>query len=123
MANLPAIIQSAIEQPPADAWSVLAGIAAFGSTLAASTLAQCRILGMSTGSPHPLPFCAGFATVCAASMASHHASIAAHKYVKYGEKPFSGLDPWGSRSNAAFSFREDHVDLKFVQIPLHTVRM
>jgi len=122
-ANLSAVIQTALEQPPADAWSILAGFVAFGSTLAASTFTQGRILGISTGSRFPMPFCAGLASVCAASLASHHASIAAHEYVTYGRKPRALFAPWDYQSNALFSFREDHLDLKIVQIPLHTVRM
>ena len=127
---LPEIVQMVVDQSPRETWPVLAGIAAFGSTLAISTLAQWRILGISTGSLRPLPTAAGFATVCAASLASHHASIAAHEYVQNGRDPASYYDPasffqlgGATWNNAAFSYREDYLDLKYFKIPLHTIRM
>jgi hypothetical protein len=127
---LPEIVQTVVDQSPRETWPVLAGVAAFGSTLAISTLAQWRILGISTGSLRPLPTAAGFATVCAASLASHHVSIAAHEYVQYGRDPASYFDPasffqlgGNNWNNAAFSYREDYLDLKYFKIPLHTLRM
>jgi hypothetical protein len=122
--NLPEIVQTVVDQAPRETWPILAGICAFGSTLAISTLAQWRILGISTGSLRPLPTAAGFATVCAASLASHHASIAAHEYVQNGRDPASYFQLGGaSWNNAAFSYREEYLDLKYFKIPLHTVRM
>jgi hypothetical protein len=123
--NLPEIVHTAVDQAPQETWSVLAGVFAFASTLAASTFVQWRILGISTGSPRPLPT-AGFVTVCAASLASHHVSIAAHEYFQNGKNPASyfELGGGGIRNNAFFSYREDYVvDSKYVKIPMHTVRM
>jgi hypothetical protein len=122
--NLPEIVQTVVQEAPPETWPVLAGVFAFGSTLAASTFAQMRIFGISTGSPRPLPTVAGFATVCAASLASHHASIAAHEYIQNGQNPVDYFElGGGTRNNAFFSYREDYVDSKYVKIPMHTVRM
>jgi hypothetical protein len=119
------IVQTVVNQSPQETWSVLAGILAFGSTLAVSTLVQSRVLGISTGSPRPLPTAAGFATVCAASLASHHASIAAHEYQQNGRtRTLASYFQLGvARNYAAFSYREDYLDLNVVKVPLHTVRM
>jgi hypothetical protein len=124
--NLPEIVQTVVDQAPQETWPVLAGVCAFGSTLAASTFVQWRILGISTGSPRPLPTAAGFVSVCAASLASHHVSMAAHECFQTGMNPASyfELGGGGSRNNAFFSYREDYVvDSKYVKIPMHTVRM
>jgi hypothetical protein len=127
---LPEIVQTVVDQSPRETWPIIAGVTAFGSTLALSTLAQWRILGISTGSLRPLPTAAGFATVCVASLASHHASIAAHEYIQNGQNPTSYFDTasifqrgGGNWNNASFRYREDYLDLKYVKIPLHTVRM
>ncbi len=64
-----------------DALSVAAGCFAFGSSLAVSTLAQWKILGVSTGTIRPIPTVLGMVTVCAASLASHRASIMVHQAV------------------------------------------
>jgi hypothetical protein len=127
---LPEMVQTVVDQSPRETWPILAGVAAFGSTLAISTLAQWRIFGISTGSLRPLPTAAGFATVCAASLASHHASIAAHEYIQNGRNPASYFDTasifqlgGANWNNAAFSYREDYLDLKYFKIPLHTIRM
>jgi hypothetical protein len=127
---LPEFVQTVVDQSPRETWPILAGVAAFGSTLAISTLAQWRVLGISTGSLRPLPTAAGLATVCAASMASHHVSIATHEYVQNAQNPATYFQLGGGGgggnfnwNNAAFSYREDYLDLKYFKIPLHTVRM
>jgi len=126
----------------AELWSVLGGTAAFWSTLAASTLTQQRLLGIHTGavptlmSPLPVPTIAGVATVCLASLAAHRASISTHGYVQHGIIPsslsFGGPSPLqqqrhsgigGGRSFVRGSYEEDFIDLKYVQVPFHTLRM
>jgi hypothetical protein len=122
--NLPEIVQTVVDQAPQETWPILAGVSAFTSTLAISTFAQWRILGVSTGSPRPLPTAVGLATVCAASLASHHASIAAHEFAQNGRKPASYFQlEGGTWDNASFGYREDYIDSKYIQIPMHTVRM
>lgn len=122
MANQVATIaETVIDQSPPDSWSILAGVAAFGSTLAVSTWAQGRLLGISTGSPRPVATVAGVAAVCAASLASHHACLATHDSIKYGRSHRNYMPLGGG--NSMFRFREDHLDLKVVKIPLHPIRI
>lgn len=62
-----------------NALSVSAGCFAFGSSLAVLTFAQLKVLGVSTGSMRPIPTVLGMASVCLASLASHHTSITVHQ--------------------------------------------
>jgi hypothetical protein len=57
---------------------VLSGLAAFGATLAVSTLAQ-KFVGISTATK-VLPTVNGFLTVCAASLVSERVAILAHEW-------------------------------------------
>lgn len=52
----------------------LAGVAAFGSSLAVSTFAQLHVLGVSTATRPPFPTLVGTASVALASLASHGAT-------------------------------------------------
>lgn len=106
--------------PRTDVYSMLAGTAAFGSTLALSTMTQ-QMFHISTASRPPLPTLLGLASVCVASLASHHAAIATNQYLQWGYLPSWKI--WEYSQNAIFSFREDYLDLNLVQIPLHTVRI
>lgn len=66
-------------QPPKETWPIIAGMAAFGSTLAMATFSQLKVLGISTGTRPPfVPSVLGIASVCAASLASHGAAMKAH---------------------------------------------
>ena len=59
---------------------MVSGCFAFGSTLAASTAVQ-KVIGISTGT-NVVPSLLGFATVCAASLASEQAAILTHQMQK-----------------------------------------
>jgi hypothetical protein len=59
--------------------AISAGCFAFGTSLAISTLVQCKLLGLSTGSVRPLPSLFGVLSVGVASLASHYSSIAAYQ--------------------------------------------
>lgn len=76
-------LQQQQQQPPflspSEKLSIVSGIVTFGSTLALSTFTQGRLLHVSTGTPGPFPTILGVATVCIASLASHHVSCTVHK--------------------------------------------
>lgn len=144
----------------------MAGTLAFGSTLALSTLAQQRILHISTGTPAPIPSLVGFATVCLASVAAHKAATALYSYQYYhppnllsGGQPAGGLaeqleifrfqslertrqaleqplPSWQEvrertqsllslRRKTSSTYKDEHdfLDLKYVQLPMHTLRI
>ena len=67
--------EASFREHQTEVFSLVGGVVAFGSALALSTWAQGRILGISTGTPGPTPTLAGLATVCLASLASHHAAL------------------------------------------------
>jgi hypothetical protein len=62
-----------------DTLSIVAGCFVFGTSMAVSTFAQGKLLGVSTGSVRPIPSVLGIVTVCAASLISHRASIMVHQ--------------------------------------------
>lgn len=74
---------------------VMSGFAAFGATLAISTLAQ-NLAGISTATK-VLPTVGGFVTVCAASLASERTAILIHEWMK---------DPKAFQKNPAKRIRE-----------------
>ena len=79
MDKLPSSFQVPAVVVSPDALSIVAGCFAFGSSLAVSTLAQGKLLGVSTGTVRPIPTVLGVATVCAASLISHGTSIMVHQ--------------------------------------------
>jgi len=102
-----------------DLWSVGAGAMAFWSTLALATLAQQKLLGISTGTPPPAPTVAGFFGVCAASLAAHEAAVATYQYVETGTVAIGGRRRSGARYDD-----DDCLHLtQHVRIPLHAVRI
>lgn len=74
---------------------VLSGCAAFGATLALSTLTQ-KIVGISTGTK-VLPTVNGFVTVCAASLVCEKVAILTHEWMK---------DPQGFQISAGRRIRQ-----------------
>ena len=81
--------ETSLREHQTEALSLFGGVVAFGSTLAVSTWAQGRILGISTGTPGPTPTLAGLATVCLASWASHHAALFITEQYPYYRVKFS----------------------------------
>ena len=115
------------KQIPTDAWSVLAGAASFGGSLAISTTLQQKIFGISTGTPAPIPSLMGMASVCVASTTAHQVALATHVYATTGQWPtkFSLWPRHPRRRGGYYLFHEnDQVwDLGVVQIPHHTLRI
>lgn len=74
-------IATSMSLPPSTI-PMLAGYAAFASSLALSTFLQIRLLGVSTGSHRPIPSLVGLASVALSSLASHNASIKAHAFCR-----------------------------------------
>lgn len=116
-------IQQFLQQHKSELLSMAAGVATFGSTLCFSTWTQGRLLGISTGTPGPTPTLVGLATVCAASWASHYAAIWCEQSCRQ-ERLLSFVE-WReqSRTAAVAHDRRDSLDLKYVKIPWHTLRM
>ena len=79
----PIVLETAdtlVSRTPRETWPIVSGVAAFGSTLAVATFGQLKLLGVSTGTRPPMiPSTLGVVSVCAASVASHHAAMAAHR--------------------------------------------
>lgn len=119
--SLRAIVPSSVPRATKeDGWSIAAGVGAFWSTIALSTVTQQRLLGITTATQPPLPTLVGLATVGIASLASHHAALIAHEYAHTGKLPRF----WErNNDNAVFGSREDYLSWQQVQIPLHAVRM
>ncbi|GKZ01402.1 hypothetical protein MPSEU_001091000 [Mayamaea pseudoterrestris] len=110
-----------------DVYAMIAGTAAFSSTLALSTYVMQQVLRISTATNRPIPSLSGVASVCLASVASHHAAIATNEYVVQGKLP-TLFDIRRRQRDTILdtSFRRknnDFLDLHFVQIPLHTLRI
>lgn len=99
-----------------DVLSIAAGCFAFGSTLALSTLAQGRIMRLSTGSVRPLPTLGGMVSVGLAALASHQSSIMTHRAAttKNGSARRLG------KSNRG---RHDEVSIGEFNVSKHTLRM
>ena len=108
---------------PPEALAVLAGTASFGCTLAMSTTLQQRLLGMSTGTPAPLPSLVGAASVCVASTTAHQVALATHAFADTGEWP-ENFTLWPRADQSAYFFYQDQIlDLKVIQLPMHSVRI
>lgn len=73
-------VSAALSLPPSTI-PMIAGYSAFASSLALSTLLQLKLLGVSTGSPRPIPSLIGMASVALSSLASHNACIKAHGFL------------------------------------------
>jgi hypothetical protein len=110
---------------PSDAWSILAGAVSFGTTLALSTTVQKHVLGLSTGSPAPLPSLVGLASVCLASTTAHQVALATQSYVTTGVWPDDfNLWPRSQHSPSAWFYKNEQVlNLQIAQVPLHTARI
>jgi hypothetical protein len=106
--------------PRPELCSMIAGMAAFSSTLALSTLTLHHVFHISTATVRPMPTLCGMASVCLASMTSHEAAIATNQYMVTGKLP-SLLNPLRNRTNNPR--RDQYLDLYYVQIPLHTIRI
>jgi hypothetical protein len=116
--NLPIHLPAALNVSP-EACSIVAGCFAFGSSLALSTLAQGKLLGISTGSVRPLPTVMGMVSVGLATMASHHSSIAVHRAMRDDD------DNYYSRGTCKknWSRRHDEVSIGEVTVSKHALRM
>ena len=69
-----------VSETPRETWPIASGVAAFWATLAMATFGQLKVLRISTGTRPPLiPSTLGMMSVCAASLASHQAAIAANR--------------------------------------------
>jgi len=112
---------------PQEVWSITAGITAFWSSLAVSTFTQQRILGISTGTPRPLPTLVGIASVALASLASHHVAISTFLNYESIRLNFPSTlfqsTKAGLPRHRIFEDPTERLDLKYVQLPLHTVKM
>lgn len=110
---------------PPETWAVVAGAASFGATLGVCTTVQQRILGLSTGSPPPLPSLVGVASVCLASTLSHQVALGAHAYATTGSWP--GRDtwrPWPSNRALVYQDASSFVDVFGIgKINMHTIRI
>jgi hypothetical protein len=109
------------------------GVGVFGGTLAVSTLAQ-KLMGISTGTAAGLPVVAGFATVCVASVFSHHAATACHQYIRSNKKnrllhqhnivvPHDFLTRTSKLLHEQRAAVSDYIDVTNSRVPLHTIRM
>ena len=111
------------ELPRTDVYSILAGTAAFSSILALSTYALHHVLHISTATMRPVPTLCGMASVCLASITSHQTAIATNQYMTTNRLP-SLLDN-GRPFHYLMDYERKHqyLDLYYVQIPLHTLRI
>lgn len=108
---------------------MVSGCVAFGSTLAASTAMQ-KAVGVSTGTS-VVPSLLGFATVCAASLASEQAAILTHQMQQDPRKRNFGYlrrrlrrsirDVSGNIIHSSSNFIEG--DRKPLKLPMHEVRV
>jgi hypothetical protein len=126
---------TALQEIPRNDWyAMLAGTAAFSSTLAASTYALHHVLHISTATIRPVPTLCGMASVCLASLTSHQAAIATSQYLTNGRLPSLGRvsrrapindsdSLLGDYSYSRHSQQQPCLDLYYLQIPLHTLRI
>jgi hypothetical protein len=98
---------------------LIAGSTTFAGTLALSTFLQQQLFHITTATRPPGPSAVGFATVCAASLASHAAAIASHELVRTGKLP-QVRETW---------FRDSSFDWKIHHnghhhyVPMQAIRM
>ena len=128
------VTTTVVQYVPQETLPVVAGCFAFGSTLAASTLAQ-KVIGISTATK-VLPSAIGFATVCVASLVSQHAAIASHGWVQesfYKNKKFQAITKASNSrrqttESSSYLFNrqrqlQPHLNVGGLQIPMHDVRV
>jgi hypothetical protein len=120
--NLPIHLPATLNVSP-EACSIVAGCFAFGSSLALSTLAQGKLLGISTGSVRPLPTVMGMVSVGLATMASHHSSIAVHRAMNNDEDQHYYYSRGKYNNNNHRGRRNDEVSIGEITISKHTLRM
>jgi hypothetical protein len=133
--------------PTSESFAVLMGIVTFGSTLAISTITQGKLLHISTGTSGPIPSLIGFTTVCLASVASHNVALYTkhhcHEYFRLNHKYPTilstiqhdvqqiAIDLQVFRHKLRKDVRNvlfgnnptEYLDLKGLQVPIHTIRM
>lgn len=103
-------VSAALNLPPRTL-SIAAGYAAFASSMALSTFLQLKLLGVSTGSPRPIPSLLGIASVALSSLAAHKASVKV-----YSEQHDLSL-------SLATSSSRDMISFGAIQVDKHTLRM
>ena len=104
---------------------IAAGYITFASSLALSTLVQLKILGISTGSPRPIPSLVGLASVALSSLASHNASIQAHALCRHY---YTGASSSSQRRATSASFQlprwqSEVLNFGAIQVDKQTLRM
>ena len=109
--NIADMALSATSSLPPSTLPIVAGYAAFASSLALSTFLQLKILGVSTGSPRPIPSLVGIASVALSSLAAHKASVKV-----YSKKNHLSLSTSSVRSAETIHFGA-------IQVDKHTLRM
>lgn len=102
--------------------AMLAGAAAFGSSLAVSTFLQQQLLRISTGTPAPLPSIIGMATVCAASVISHQAALGVAD-ARHANAPLDQYPRYLRPRFQPLQQQQDVLTIGPVQIPMHTIRI
>lgn len=117
-------LETVKDLPREDLYSMLAGTVAFSSTLALSTFALHYFLRVSTATIQPIPTVCGIASTCFASLTSHQAAIATHRHVSTRRRVPGIAEPHETTPFLTdYTKREQYLDLHYVQIPLHTVRI
>lgn len=109
--NIADMALSATFSLPPSTLPIMAGYAAFASSLALSTFLQLKILGVSTGSPRPIPSLLGIASVALSSLASHKASVKV-----YSKQHQLSLTTTSLRS-------AETIQLGAIKVDKHTLRM
>lgn len=113
-------VTAALSLPP-NTLPIFAGYAAFASSLALSTLLQLKVLGVSTGSPRPIPSLVGLASVAISSLASHNAAIKAHTFCR--QQALSGVTSSPPSSVAPSRWQSELLNFGAIQIDKQTLRM
>jgi hypothetical protein len=134
-------VDKVLTQCPQEVWPIGTGIVSFGSVLAVSTWTQLVALGVSTGTrPRMIPSALGAASVCLASLASHHMAVVVHgemgQYKRRRKLPPSTsmldalpdtlqqrIENSFDRSHSYRSRREELDLFGLVQVPMKTIRM
>jgi hypothetical protein len=134
-------VDKVLAQSPKEVWPIGTGVISFGSVLAVSTWTQLVALGVSTGTRPPIiPSALGAASVCLASLASHHIAVVVHgkmeQYKRRRKIPAStslldalpdSIQPKINNSfDRSHSYKSRHEELDLfglIQVPMKTVRM
>jgi hypothetical protein len=91
------VVNTRLTTPPERSLPVVASsVAAFGTTLAASTWTQ-KMVGLSTGSMRPIPSLAGVVSVCAAACISHKVALFVEESQSRRRRP---IRSWGQFMSA-----------------------